>query len=124
MVALYGDSYVETHNFHLYGIDACELRNASWVSGWMPVFFLAMLYWVTYFLRNVNLIVVASTVMGWYFNNEGYAYFWIPAMRWGFLSMSGGNAIASATMGVSSYILDRISSNCGLCMALLYCILQ
>lgn len=95
----------------------CEIRQAAWVGGWTPFFFLANLYWVTYFLRNVNLMVVTSTVMGWYFSNEGYGSFWVPALRWGFLDLSGGNAIASATMGASTYLLDRVGSGWGLLMA-------
>ncbi|CAK0839806.1 unnamed protein product [Prorocentrum cordatum] len=72
----------------------CELQEVLWLaSGWKKLFFFVNLYWTTYFFRNVNLIVVSSTVSSWYFNSEGYQSFWIQALRWGFVDLAGGSAI-------------------------------
>ncbi|CAK0831051.1 unnamed protein product [Prorocentrum cordatum] len=96
----------------------CELQEVPWLaSGWTKLFFFVNLYWTTYFFRNVNLIVVSSTVSGWYFNSEGYQSLWIQALRWGFVDLAGGNAIASATMGCASYLLSRIKGPWSMALA-------
>jgi hypothetical protein len=103
-----------------YTYTMCTLQEVSWVAnGWTKFFFLFNLYWTTYFFRNVNLMIVTANLSGWYFDTEGYKSFWIQALRWGFVDLAGGNAICSFTMGLASYLLDRVSQPWRMCLAIL-----
>mmetsp|Transcript_12192 Transcript_12192/g.31319 ORF Transcript_12192/g.31319 Transcript_12192/m.31319 type:complete len:659 (-) Transcript_12192:312-2288(-) len=107
VTGLIGMSFV---NEVVAGELACEFNRQGWAGSWTSFFFILNMFWVTYFFRNINLIIVAATVSGWYFNTDGYSSYWVKALRWGFADLAGGNAFASATQGAADYLLSRTGS--------------
>lgn len=93
-----------------YGNTRCETQTTFWSSGGMVTYWILHYFWVTYFLRNVNVIVITAAVSGWYFEEEGYLHFWKKAIPLAFGPLAGGNAICSAIMGFLEYLLSKVGS--------------
>eukprot|EP00416_Gambierdiscus_australes_P021880 CAMPEP_0171057392 /NCGR_PEP_ID=MMETSP0766_2-20121228/1763_1 /TAXON_ID=439317 /ORGANISM="Gambierdiscus australes, Strain CAWD 149" /LENGTH=649 /DNA_ID=CAMNT_0011512497 /DNA_START=66 /DNA_END=2015 /DNA_ORIENTATION=- len=99
---------------------ACVLRGHSMLSNnWMAIYFVLCYYWVTYFARNVNLMLVTANISGWYFRQEGSASFWLKALPWSVGVQGGGNALGSAVMGACEYLMNRIGGTWGLVFSML-----
>jgi len=89
----------------------CSLEPNSFlnISNSWP-YWVALMYWSTYFFQNVNVYPVTVNLAGWYFKEEGYKEFWKSGLVWALGPHSGGVAIASALMGFFEYLLDRVST--------------
>lgn len=97
---------------------SCEVVPAKWIdSGALVTFWMLHYYWVTFFIQNVNTIVITHTVAGWYFNEDGYKHFWVPALKWSLGPLAGGNAICAAIMGAGEYLMSKIGSAWRLCLS-------
>lgn len=100
-----------------------RLETAVW-AGNLRWLWIAMYYWVTYFLKNIKLIVVTLQLAEWYFKPESpehYKGMWKQALKWSLhpCACGGGNAICSAIQGASQYLLNYVSSKTRLCLACL-----
>jgi hypothetical protein len=103
------------------GWSRCELSAPWWLdSGALITFWMLQYSWVTFFLQNVNLIIITQTLAGWYFNEDGYKHFWMPALKWSVGALAGGNAICSAIMGIGEYLMSKIGS----CWSLFFAVLN
>mmetsp|Transcript_118920 Transcript_118920/g.243138 ORF Transcript_118920/g.243138 Transcript_118920/m.243138 type:complete len:657 (+) Transcript_118920:126-2096(+) len=89
----------------------CEIKAGVWSSGGVVLYWVLHYYWVTYFLRNVNVIVITAAVSGWYFEEDGYLHFWKKSLPLAFGPLAGGTAICSAIMGMLEYLLSKVG-NC------------
>merc|ERR1719210_169671 len=57
-------------------------------------------------------------IAGWYFQQPKSESFWIDSTKWAFGSLAGGNAICSAIMGVTQYLMRYVHSKCRLIVGL------
>jgi len=111
------NGYSASDNGHYTLHTAAWAQNLKWL-------WIVMYYWVTYFLKNVKLIVVALQLAEWYFkpeSPEAYKEVWKKALKWILHpnASAGGNAICSAIQGLSQYLLRYVSSKTRLCLACL-----
>jgi len=98
----------------------CKLTTKSWLANpGTEIVWILCYYWITYFCRNINLIMITANIAGWYFEQQDYESFWLKALPWSVGLQAGGNALASAIMGAGEYLMNRIGSSWQLAFSLL-----
>lgn len=97
----------------------CEI-----VTGWpghflVYFFWIFMYYWVTYFFRNANLILITANLSGWYFNEPGYEQNWLTGIKWAFGPCAGGSAFCAMIMGACQYLVARTNNLCRIILSVM-----
>jgi len=74
------------------------------------IFWVLHYFWVTYFFRNVNVIIITGNLSAWYFEEDGFENNWKKTLPWAFGPLAGGNAMCSALQGFLEYIMAKVGS--------------
>jgi len=89
----------------------CDFVNkypGQWRFLWVAVYF-----WCTYFFNNAKLIVITAQLGEWFFKNDSAdKTIWSRAVVWAFhpLRSGGANAICSAIMGFTQWLMSYVNS--------------
>lgn len=99
---------------------SCSVRAAGWINNiGTQIFFTMVYWWTTYFMRNINLMMITANLVGWYFEQENFERNWVAALKWSVGPQGGANAMASAIMGLAQYLLGRVNSSWDICVSVM-----
>ena len=77
--------------------------------GTLGLYFGLQYYWITCSMHDINVVIIAANISGWYFAEDDYKSSWTHALKWSVFQQAGGNVLASAVMGLLGYFLRQVS---------------
>lgn len=99
-----------TGNSDVVTIKQCQV-SSGWPTEPLVIFYWALhYYWVTYFLRNVNVMVITGNLSAWYFEEPDFERNWVKVLAWAFGPLAGGNAMCSFFQGLLEYLMSKVGS--------------